>query len=127
MVGIVRLREQLELRDRFRAVPVGSADAVAARIPAPDHHHVLFARPELAHARVTRHALVLQWQKLHREVHAVEIAPRYRQVARLLGYAREHHRVEIGHQLLWCDGFGGPIGNTLPGMPLADEDAGAEP
>jgi len=61
-------------------VPVGSADTVAARITASDHHHVLGRSPELAHRRVARHAPVLQWQELHREVHAVEIAPRDRQI-----------------------------------------------
>ena len=40
--------------------------------------------------------LVLLRQKLHGEMNAVELAPRNRQVARLLGAAREHDRVEFG-------------------------------
>src|SRR5882762_5367425 len=126
MVGIIRLGEQLELRHRFRAVPVGSTDAVAARIPAADHDHVLAARPELAHARIARHALVLQWQELHREVHAVEIAPWDRQIARLLCAAGKRHGVELGHHFLGREGFGGPIGDVFPGTSLADEDARTE-
>ena len=53
-----------------------------------------------AHALVAGDALVLQRQEVHREVHAVELASRDRQVARLLGAAGEHHRVELGEQLL---------------------------
>ncbi len=59
-------------------------------------------------------------------MHAVELAPGYRQVARLLGSASEHYCVEIGHQLLGGDGVGGPIGDTLPRAPLADEGTGTE-
>src|SRR5712691_8599040 len=126
MVGIIRLREQLELRDRFRAVPVGSADAVAARIPAAEHHHMLAARPEFAHPRVARHALVLQWQELHREVHAVEIAPRDGQFPRLLGAAGKHHGIELGDDFLRRHRFRGPVGDPLSGARLADEDTGTE-
>src|SRR6266705_3083266 len=126
MVGIIRLLEQLELRDRFRAVPIGSADAVAARIPAADHHHVLAARPELAHARVARHALVLQWQELHREVHAVEIAPRDGQIPRLLGAAGKHHGIELGDDFIRRHGFRRPVGDPHSWARLADEDTGTE-
>ena len=105
---------------------VGGADAVRTRVAPADHHDVLVRRPEIRNALVTGDALVLQRQELHREVHAVEIAPGYRQVARLFGSAREHHRLELRHQLLRCNGFGGPIGDAFSPTPLADEDAGAE-
>src|SRR5882762_6184734 len=126
MVGISRLSEQLELCHRFRAVAVRGADAVRARVAPADHDDMFVGRPEIPHALVPGDALVLQRQELHREVHAVELAPGYRQVARLLGSASEHYCVEIGHQLLGGDGVGGPIGDALPRAPLADEDTGSE-
>jgi hypothetical protein len=76
-------------------VAVGGADAVGAGVAAADDHHVLAGGPELRHAGIARHALVLQRQELHREVHAAQLAARDRQVPGLLGATGEHHGVEI--------------------------------
>ena len=56
-----------------------------------------------AHVLVAGDAPVLQRQEIHREVHAVELAPGHRQVARRFGAAGEHHRVVVGEQLLRID------------------------
>ena len=102
-LDVRRHRQQLELGDRFRAVPVGGADAVGAGVAAADDDDVLAVahRSRTPLSPATR--LVLQRQELHREVHAVELAPGHRQVARLLGAAGEHHRVELGEQLVRRD------------------------
>jgi hypothetical protein len=68
-------------------LPVGGADAVGAGIPAADHHHVLAGRVQLGHLGIAGDALVLQRQEVHRVVHALQLAPGDRQVARLLGAA----------------------------------------
>ena len=52
------------------------------------------AQDLVGHA-VARDDLVLLRQELHREMDAVELAARHRQVARLLRAAREHDRVEL--------------------------------
>ena len=71
-------------------------------------------------------ALILQRQELHREVHAVELAARNGQVARLLGAAREHHRVELGEQPVGSHGLARPVGHALAGPLGSDVDAEAE-
>jgi hypothetical protein len=54
---------------------------------------------DLALELVAGHDLVLLRQELHREVHAVELAARHRQVAALLGAAGQQHGVETSLQL----------------------------
>src|SRR6266705_2505689 len=124
--GIRRHGKQLELCHRFRAVAVRGSDAVRARVASADHDDMFVGRPEVLHALVSRDAPVLQRQELHREIHAVELAPGQRQVARLLGSAGEHDCVEVGHHLPGGDGFRGQIGDALPGATIADEDTGTE-
>ena len=46
--------------------------------------------------RLARDHAVLLREKIHREVHAVEIAAGNRQIARLLGTAGEHDGIEVG-------------------------------
>ena len=62
---------------------------------------------------VTFAAAVLQRQVLHREVDALQLAARHRQIARLPGAAREQHGVVVGAQ---------PLHRHVD----ADVDAGAE-
>ena len=50
--------------------------------------------------RLAADAPVLLRQEVHGEMDALELAARDRQVARLLGAAREHDRVVVGEQLL---------------------------
>ena len=50
--------------------------------------------------RLVADAAVLLRQELHREVDAVELAAGDRQVARLLGAARQHHRVVLCHDVV---------------------------
>jgi hypothetical protein len=97
-----RLREQLELVDRLRALAVGGAEAVGAGVAAADDHDVLvLGRDELALLDgVTFAALVLQRQVVHREVDALELAARDRQVAADRHAAGEHDGVERPGQLL---------------------------
>ena len=48
-------------------------------------------------------AAVLRGEILHREVHAVQLAPRHRQIAGLRGPSRKHDRVELRKQILCGD------------------------
>src|SRR5262249_42003532 len=63
-----------------------------AGVAAADHHHVLAAGEDRLHVaqRLLVHAPVLLRQEVHGEVDAGEFAPRDRQVAPLLGAARQH-------------------------------------
>ena len=76
-----RLAEQLDLGDRGRPLPVRLRHAVGARVAAADHHDVLARRGQPA-ARSARDRTRAVVQVLHREVHAVELPARHRQVAR---------------------------------------------
>src|SRR5512145_977581 len=125
-LDVGRHGEKLELRHRFRAVAVRCPHAVGASIPAADDDHVLAARPEIGDAAVARDALVLQRQKLHCEMDAVELAARDRQVARLLGAAGEHHGVELGEQLLRRDVAVGVVDDAFAGTLGTDECARPE-
>jgi hypothetical protein len=62
-------------------VAVAGAHAVAAGVAAADDDHVLAVGAQLALELVAGVDLVLLRQELHREVHAVELAARHRQVA----------------------------------------------
>ena len=66
--------------------------------PPPIDDHML-ARSEdrliIGDDRLARDAPVLLRQEIHGEMHAVELAARDGQVARLLGAAREHDRVML--------------------------------
>ncbi len=57
---------------------------------------------------------------------AVEIAPRDRQVARLLGAAGKDHGIELGDDFPRRHGLRRPVGDALSGARLADEDTGTE-
>src|SRR5205814_4588927 len=73
-----RHRHQLELIDRPRALPVHGAEAVGAGIAAADDNHVAILRGDELIVRdfVALAAAVLQREELHREVNALQLAPR---------------------------------------------------
>src|SRR5581483_5625134 len=64
-----------------------------------DHDDVLAGRGDLVGDAIAGIDLVLLRQEVHGEVHAAEIAPGHRQIARGFGAPREHHRIELGEQL----------------------------
>ena len=97
-----RLRHDLEIPHRERALADRGADAVGAGVAAADDDDVL-AAGEDRRARVLRlaaDAAVLLRQEFHGEMDAGELAARDRQIARLLRPAREHKRVEVLEQIL---------------------------
>ncbi|CAM5626735.1 hypothetical protein RLIN73S_07043 [Rhodanobacter lindaniclasticus] len=117
-----RLRQQLELGDRRRALAVGGAHAIRAGVAATDHHHLLVGGAQLFRQHVAGHHAVLQWQEVHGEVHAIQLAPWQRQVARGFGATGEHHGIELLAQLRRRQ-----YGRAVRGIGrCADEDAGAE-
>ena len=96
-----RLRHDLELGDRQRALADRGADAVRAGVAAADDDDVLAAgedRQDVAE-RLVADAAVLLGQEIHGEMDAVELAAGDRQVARLLGAAGERDRVVAVEQL----------------------------
>ena len=83
-----------------RTLAVDRAEAVRAGVPAPDDDHVLARsadRVAIGDA-VAFTAPVLLREVLHGEVHPVQLAARYRQVARLARSAGEDHGVEIAQE-----------------------------
>ena len=105
---------------------IAGAHAVAAGVAAADHDHVLAGSRDLALDLVTGHHLVLLRQELHREVHAVELASRRRQVAAGLGAAGQQHGVELRLQLLCRDRFLGVVGDQAAFGQRAHQHAGAK-
>src|SRR5690606_39246434 len=120
-----RLRHQLELRHRLRALPVAGPDAVGPGVAATDHDDVLAGGQDLPPDLVARDDLVLLRKELRREVDAAQFAAGDRQVARQLGTAGQRHRVELAEQLLRRDLLAGPVVDA-PGRGVADQYAGAE-
>src|SRR3954453_15113824 len=99
-----RLAEQLDLRHRGRALAVGVADAVRAGVAAADDDHVLARRadPRLALA-AAGHPPVATGEVVHREVHAVELAPGNGEGARHARAGGDHDRVVALAQLVGAD------------------------
>ena len=97
-----RLRHDLEIGNRHGALADRGADAVGAGIAAADHDDLLALgenRLDVA-LRLVAHPPVLLRQEIHGEMDALELAAGHRQVARLLGAAREHDGVVLLHQLV---------------------------
>ena len=92
-----RLRHDLEIRHRHRALTDRRADAVRAGVAAADDDDVLAVGEDRRGLvrRLAADAAVLLRQEFHREMNAVEFAAGDRQVARLFGAAGQHHRVVI--------------------------------
>ena len=110
--GIIRrarcgwLREQLEIDQAAAAVAKRGADAVGAGVAAADHDHVLvFRRDVSAVGEIgVEQAAGVPSQKIHREMHAFEIAPGDRQIARNGGPGGQQHGVEFPGQAAHIDG-----------------------
>ncbi len=97
-----RPRQDLHLVDRARALAVHRAEAVRARVAAAEDHHVLVPRRDEVGLRenVALAAPVLEREVLHREVDAVELAPRDGQVPRVPRAAGQEKRVVLLAQAL---------------------------
>jgi hypothetical protein len=89
-----RLRQQFELRDRFRFLPIRRTDAVGAGVAAADHDHILAPGDDLTGNRIARDDLVLLREKFHREMDAGEIASRHRQIAGRFRASGQRDRIE---------------------------------
>ncbi|EGF33460.1 hypothetical protein IMCC9480_3932 [Oxalobacteraceae bacterium IMCC9480] len=120
-----RLRHQLELGHRHGTLAVRGTDAVRTGITATDDDDMLASGENLVLDLVAGIALVLQGQEVHREMHALELATRYRQIARLLGATGDDDGIEVFFKLLGEDGFLGPVIHVGREV-LADQHAGAE-
>src|SRR5665213_752122 len=86
-----RLRQQLELHDRQRALAVGRADAVGPGVATADDDHMLACRGRLRLHAIAGDDTVLLRQEIHREMNARELAALHAQVARLLGAAGQRN------------------------------------
>ncbi len=109
---------------------VAGADAIRAGVTATDDDDVLAGGHGLRRKLVAGVDLVLLRQKLHGEVHAVELAPRHRQVARQLGAAGDDDGVEFSPQLFRRDARLAVIadngGQRVLAGAFANEHAGAK-
>ena len=94
-------------------VPVRGAEAVRAGVAAAEDDHVLSGGVDLVLHRLPRHHAVGRDEVVHREVHALELAARDRQVTRDGGAGGDHHGVV-------------PAAQLLPGHVGTDGDAGPE-
>ena len=90
-----RAREDLELVDSRRALPVHGAEAVGAGVAATDDHHLLAARGDRRLVDVALLHSIRKRQELHRLMDASELAPGDRQVAPRRRTRGEHDRVEL--------------------------------
>src|SRR6478609_2840845 len=99
---IRRSRHDLEARDAEGALTMRGPDAVATRVTAADHDHVLAGGQNgfgVRH-RHARHAAVLLRQEIHSEVSARQIAAGYLEIARLARADCEHRGVEVLLQIV---------------------------
>ena len=95
-------RQQLDRRDRLRALPVRGADAVRAGVAAAEHDHVLAGREDrLARpgSRRRRRGGSAGSRKSIAKCTPASSRPGHGQVARLLGADAEQDRVEVAAQL----------------------------
>jgi hypothetical protein len=79
------------------------ADAVRTGVTAADDDDVFAAREDLVGDRITGDDAVLLRQERHREVDAVEVTSRHRQVARPPGTAGNHERIVVGRDFARVD------------------------
>src|SRR3569623_565526 len=104
---------------------VRGADAVGAGIAAADHDYMLAGCHDLLFQLVAGIDLVLLRQKFHRKMHALQFAPRHRQIARLLGAACDDDDIEILLKLIGRHRFLGPV-RDIGGEILTNQYTGAE-
>ena len=78
------------------------AQAIRARVATANDHHVLARRQDLQRIRnrIAFAAPILLRQELHREVNALQLASRNRQIARLLRATRQQDRIILVLQIL---------------------------
>ena len=97
-----RLRHDFDLGHRQGALTHRSPDAIGAGITAADHHHMLaLSHNRLAGIhRLVRDAAVLLRQKIHGEMHAMQLAARHGQVTRLFRTTGQNHRIMAVFQVL---------------------------
>src|SRR5262249_31371085 len=98
-----RLRQELELVHRCGAMAVRGAEAVRAGVAAAEDDDALVGGEDLPRDGIARAHLVLLRQELHGEVDALQLAARYRQVARSGRAGRQHDGVELAAQVLARD------------------------
>ena len=100
-----RLRQDLEIGHRQRALPDRGADAIGAGIAAADDDDVLAAGEDrlARRRRLAADAPVLLRQEIHGEVDAIELAAGNGQVARLLGAAGQDDCIIVGNELVGGD------------------------
>ena len=97
-----RALEQLEVEHVLRALAVAGADAVRAGVAAAQHEHVPARRQDRARCPDTASPATRRFCCSRKGIAkwiAVELAPGNRQIARLLGAAREQHGVELAQEL----------------------------
>ena len=104
VAALGRLGQDLQLRHGDGALADRRAHAVAARVAAADHDHVLALGGEhgLPLPRglvVAGHAAVLLAEEVHGQVHAAEVGPGHAQRPRLAGAHAQANRVELAAQL----------------------------
>src|SRR5881296_1326967 len=91
-----RLGEQLELVHLEATLAVSRAQTVGAGVAAADDDHSLaLRRDRLLGDGIAGVALVLLDEVVHGQVDALQLASRYRELARLLGAERQADRVEL--------------------------------
>ncbi len=98
----------LELMHAGGALPVDGAKAVRAGVAAADDDDLLALRVDRRQTVVVDHRIAVlhavgPGQELHRLMDAVEVAAGDRQIAPRGRTAGQHHRVELGAQLLRGD------------------------
>src|SRR5208337_3111883 len=84
---------------------MAGSEAIGAGIAASDNDHALAGRQNLRFRfdGIAQIAPVLLRQELHREMDSFQLASGDIQIARLLGSAGEHSRIEIAEQILYRD------------------------
>src|SRR5579862_5504015 len=96
---------------------VRCAEAVGACVATAEDDDALARRAELRVHAITGVHLVLLRQELHREVDALQVAARHREITRLRRAAGEDDRVELAPELVAlhvdADVDGGPEGHAL--------------
>src|ERR1700719_3228332 len=101
-----RLRQQLELADRQRPLPIRGSGAVRTGITAADGRPVFSRRAERRDVRIAGHPSILKREEVHCEMNAIEVAPGYVEIARMLRPCRENHRIVFREQLARVNAVG---------------------
>ena len=79
---------------------IGGANTVGSGVTAPDDDDMPVPGQDLPRHALARHDPVLRRQEFKCKVDAGKLAPRHREVPRLLGATGQHNRVKVGRELL---------------------------